>query len=274
MYCLLPPPSRSLNTIIQQAVDHQWVTVSQTPLPALIVASFLDKIGFVEYIDAMVTWDPTQWQVSPGNLAKTLVLAPFIHSGPCLPIYSIAEYYQGLDMALLFTPEIAKSLHTFDRHLSGTIRIHNKTIRLEQSYIINSLMEEAIASSILEGAATTRKKAKEMLMAGRKPKTNGEQMVINNYEAMRFILEKKDEPISPQLICDIHRIVTRATIEEEDVGWFRTNNDIVVADPATGIVLHTPPNYQELQKLISEFCRFANEDGSGTGSPTEVFIEL
>ena len=114
MYCLLPPPSRSLNTIIQQAVDHQWVTVSQTPLPALIVASFLDKIGFVEYIDAMVTWDPTQWQVSPGNLAKALVLVPFIHSGPRLPIYSIAEYYQGLDMALLFTPEVRAEWLTRD----------------------------------------------------------------------------------------------------------------------------------------------------------------
>ncbi len=180
--------------------------------------------------------------------------------------------YPPLELTYSFTPEIAKNLHTFDRHLSDTIRIHNKTIRLEQSYIINSLMEEAIASSILEGAATTRKKAKEMLMAGRKPKNNGEQMVINNYEAMRFILEKKDESISPQLICDIHRIVTRATIEEEDVGRFRTNNDIVVADPATGTILHTPPDYQELQKLISEFCRFANEDGSNTGSPTEVFI--
>ena len=44
MHCLLPPPSRSLNTVIQQAVDHQWVTVSQIPLPALIVASFLDKL--------------------------------------------------------------------------------------------------------------------------------------------------------------------------------------------------------------------------------------
>ncbi len=108
MHCLLPPPSHPPNTIIQQAVDRQWVTISQTPLPALIVASFLDKIGFVEYIDAMVTWDPTQWQVSPGNLAKALVLVPFIHSGPRLPIYSIAEYYQGLDMELLFTPEGCK----------------------------------------------------------------------------------------------------------------------------------------------------------------------
>ena len=40
---------------------------------------------------------------------------------------------------------------------------------LEQSYIINSFMEEAIASSILESAATTRKVAKEMLKQGRKP---------------------------------------------------------------------------------------------------------
>lgn len=114
MRCSLQPPSPALTTIIQQAANRQWVTASQTPLPALIVASFLDKIGFVEYIDAMVTWDPIQWRVSPGNLAKALVLTPFIHSGPRLPIYCIDEYYQGLDMELLFTPEVRSEWLTRD----------------------------------------------------------------------------------------------------------------------------------------------------------------
>ena len=157
----------------------------------------------------------------------------------------------------------------YDRHyLTGTIRIHNKTIRLEQSYIINSFMEEAIASSILEGAATTRKVAKEMLRKGRKPKNSSEQMVVNNYEAMNYILEHRDDPLTPDLILEIHRLVTKGTIDSDAVGQFRTNNDIVVANPVTGVVFHTPPDYQETEYYIAELCRFANrtEQDSGTGN--------
>ena len=115
---------------------------------------------------------------------------------------------------------------------------------MEQSYIINSLMEEAIASSILEGAATTRKAAKEMLRKGRKPRNSAEQMILNNYEAMRFIREKRDASLTKELILEIHRIVTKGTIDEAFVGKFRTSNDVVVVDPGRpGTVFHTPPDY-------------------------------
>jgi len=74
--------------------------------------------------------------------------------------------YHAIDLKCSTTPGILRSLHIFDQYLSGTIRIDNRTIRLEQSYIINSLMEEGIASSILEGAVTTRRAAKDMLRKG------------------------------------------------------------------------------------------------------------
>jgi len=168
--------------------------------------------------------------------------------------------FRKLTLTYSFIPEIVKGLHTIDRYLSGTIQIHNKAIRLEQSYIINSLMEEAISSSILEGAATTRKAAKEMLRRGRKPKNHAEQMVLNNYEALQFVLEKKEEPLSPSIILELHRIVTHGTIDEQYVGRFRTDNDVVVADSGTGVVYHTPPDFQEIEGFIEELCRFANAD--------------
>ena len=175
--------------------------------------------------------------------------------------------YSSLRLTYSIIPEIVKSLHAIDSYLTGNIRIHNKTIRLEQSYIINSFMEEAIASSILEGAATTRKAAKEMLRKGRKPKNSSEQMVVNNYEAMNFILEHKDDPLTPDLILEIHRLVTKGTIDEDSVGQFRTNNDIVVANPATGVVFHTPPDYREIEHSVAELCDFTNrvEQDSGKG---------
>ncbi|MCX6697483.1 MAG: Fic family protein, partial [Methanoregula sp.] len=162
--------------------------------------------------------------------------------------------------------------HTIDRYLSGTIQIHNKAIRMEPSYIINSLMEEAISSSILEGAATTRKAAKEMLREGRKPKTHAEQMVVNNYEALQLILKKKDAPLTRELILDVQRIVTAGTIEDKYVGKFRTDNEVVVADSGTGLVYHTPPDFGEIEGFVGDFCTFANEDKTPKKEALGTFI--
>jgi len=43
--------------------------ITQTPLVAIIVALFLDRLNFVGFINSDVLWDEKQWQLSPGNLA-------------------------------------------------------------------------------------------------------------------------------------------------------------------------------------------------------------
>ncbi|CVK33345.1 Filamentation induced by cAMP protein Fic [Methanoculleus bourgensis] len=168
--------------------------------------------------------------------------------------------FAHLDLRYSITSESSRNLHVFDQYLSGIIRIHNRTIRLDQSYIINSFMEEAIASSILEGAATTRRAAKEVLRRGIRPRNRSEQMVVNSYKAMQSILERKDEPLTPELILETHRIVTENTLNSAAVGRFRETDDIVVADPVTGTVYHTPPDHAKIPAMIDELCRFANAD--------------
>ncbi len=63
-------------------------------------------------------------------------------------------------------------LHEVDIHgggeLKSTAQVANPDTR--DTYLINSLIEEAITSSQLEGAATTRKVAKEMLRQKRAQK--------------------------------------------------------------------------------------------------------
>lgn len=174
--------------------------------------------------------------------------------------------FAHLDLRYSTTPESSRSLHVFDQYLSGVIRVHNRTLRLDRSSIINSFMEEAIASSILEGAATTRRVAREMLRKGRRPRDRSEQMVVNNYEAMQSILGMKDEPLTPDLILAIHRIVTKGTLDDAAVGRLRETNDIVVADPVTGIVYHTPPDHAKIPVMIEELCRFANDDDEDAGA--------
>ena len=168
--------------------------------------------------------------------------------------------FAHLDLRYSATPASLRSLHTFDRYLSGIIRIQRRTFKIDRSYIINSLMEEAIASSILEGAVITRRAAKEMLRMGIRPRNRSEQMVVNNYEAMRSILEMKDEPLTPELILRVHRIVTKGTLDDALAGRFRKTDEIVVVDPATGTVYHTPPDHAKVPGMIEELCRFANTD--------------
>ena len=60
------------------------------------------------------------------------------------------------------------------------------------------LMEESITSSQLEGAATTRRVAKELLRSGqRATQTRASAMIWNNYQAMNFIRTHQCEYLTP-----------------------------------------------------------------------------
>lgn len=168
--------------------------------------------------------------------------------------------YQLLKIEYSTIPAIQKSLHLFDRYLSGTIQIQNRSLQLDKRYIVSSLIEEAIASSILEGAVTTRKEARIMIEQKKKPRNHGEQMVLNNYNTLQMIIGKKEDRLTPDLLLEIQRMVTKDTIDLEDVGHFRENNDVRVMDVVNNVVYHIPPDFQEISSFIEQLCQFANQD--------------
>jgi len=129
------------------------------------------------------------------------------------------------------------------------------------TYLVSSLFDEAINSSQLEGAATTYNDAKEMLRQDREPTDTSEQMILNNYRAMRFSNEFKSERLTPEMIMELHRILVEDTLKNpEDAGQFRTSEDeVVVVDRRDNTVLHIPPDAKELPERIKRICRFANE---------------
>jgi Fic family protein len=168
--------------------------------------------------------------------------------------------YAPLKLEYLILPDMLRSLHSFDRYLSGTIQIHNRSLTLDKRYIVSSLIEEAIASSILEGAVTTRRDAKVMLEQKIKPKNTGEQMVLNNYETLQMIIRKKGVSLTPELLLEIQQTVTKGTIKPEDVGHFRSTDDINVVDAVSGTVKHIPPTHDKIPSLISALCEFINNE--------------
>ena len=102
-------------------------------------------------------------------------------------------------------------------------------------------MEEAIASSQMEGANTTRKVAKEMLRKQTKPKDKSQQMIFNNYNTIRFLSEQKNTKLTPDLLLEIHKKITEKTLDnQQDEGSFRKDNNIFVVNGITGEVAHDP----------------------------------
>jgi len=154
-----------------------------------------------------------------------------------------------------------QQLHELDLNLGGSLHTSELIPSQEkQRYLASSLMEEAIASSQLEGAATTRKIAKQMLESNRKPANLSEQMISNNYEIMQWIVANKHRSMSPELVLEIHGIITRNTFTSKAAeGAFRNSNDVEIIDVQTGFVVHKPPDFEQLSTLMCEFCLFAND---------------
>ncbi len=167
----------------------------------------------------------------------------------------------GFEFKFNISGKTLKRLHEFDLNLGGILEggaiIPEKD---KDRYLISSLMEEAIASSQLEGAVTTREVAKAMLRAKRKPKNHSEKMIVNNYATIKEILTLKKEPLTPEIIKRIHGIISKGTLDNPEYeGSFRTNDKVKVVD-VTGEVFYDPPTHSEITGLMNDFCQFANSD--------------
>ncbi len=126
-------------------------------------------------------------------------------------------------------------------------------------YLIRSLIEEAITSSQLEGAVTTRDVAKEMIRTGRPPRDTSERMILNNYLTMQRISQLQKEPLSPPMVFDIHKLVTDKTLDDPTAsGRLRRPDEIRVVGGDFGTVLHEPPPAAELEHRLQAMCDFAN----------------
>lgn len=158
---------------------------------------------------------------------------------------------------------IPERLHQIDSWAGGSTDMPGGITNPEtrKRYIVSSLVEEAITSSQLEGAATTRQVAKEMIRTGRPPRDQSEQMILNNYITMARISRYKDNALSPELVFDIHRLITENTLEEPTAsGRFRLPDERVVVSDMEGEVYHNPPPAEQLEERLKVMCKFANGD--------------
>ena len=213
-------------------------------------------------------WDDFRFRPMPKGITPEMgwSLLKMSRFGQARPVGLVSP--DGTPFGYWLPDGIQRDLHLIDQNATGQILIDEPIAGPtdRDRYIVNSLMEEAIASSILEGAATTRKKAKEMLRQERKPRNRGEQMVLNNYTTMGMVKELADHELSTEMLCELQASMAAGTLEDAGaVGRFRrVDEEVHVVDMTDGHILHTPPPANELDRRVKLLCTFANETPEST----------
>ncbi|WP_027485577.1 Fic family protein [Rhodanobacter sp. OR87] len=168
----------------------------------------------------------------------------------------------GNPFTVVLSDSIQRNLFLIGRDAAGALRGQeaSQSEVTREHYLVRSLMEEAMTSSQLEGAATTTQVAKDMLRSGREPRDYGERMIYNNYLAMRELKAWRQRPLTPAAVFEIHRKLTDGTLDDEGcAGRFRLPSEDIVIEDETGRVLHVPPPARELEQRLQSLCDFANQ---------------
>ncbi|HFC10981.1 MAG TPA: Fic family protein [Candidatus Kaiserbacteria bacterium] len=152
--------------------------------------------------------------------------------------------------------------HKLDFNTGGGLFIDKaKEKQIGQTLISRGVIEEAIASSQLEGASTSRVTAKKMLKEGRKPSNHSEQMILNNYNSLRAIEDHyQNEEMSVDLLSELHALITEDTLDDQgEVPHLRREGEkICVTDKRTGDIYHNGPNTVFVKEQLMVLVDFAN----------------
>lgn len=182
----------------------------------------------------------------------------------------LIKYFRGISQQLVLLWEhtfsfnlpkvLLRKLHILDLHFWWTLKSTFRNSDIESGdYLHSSLIEEAVRSSQIEWASTTRKVAKEMIETWRKPLTIDEKMILNNYKAMEYIMRYKNEELSEDHILTLHGLLTNGTLENENEVWaYRHSDDVIVVDTSTNETLHVPYEAKKIPEIMKNFIDFFN----------------
>jgi Fic family protein len=217
-------------------------------------------------------WDKLRHFQPPGTLtAEEWWLGVRLGRVPLLTELSLRDP-EGHSFSYCVPSSVQRLLHYVDQRCSGQIAIGEAVTNDEQArhhYLVSSLMEEAIRSSQLEGATTSRRVAKELLRTGRAPRDRSERMILNNYRALEFMRDKMGQTLTPELVITLQRILTEGTLDDPTAAGRLQRTDeerVVVLDVRDGTIIHTPPPAAQLPDRLTAMCDFANRPEDDAGS--------
>ncbi len=240
--------------LISDKIRYQASALSE-PDAAVVIAEIVDKCNN-EYL----YWSDIKYRAKAVGLEpeELWTLIKISRKKSDITISDFDNVHFALSNAM------QRLCHEFDMDFGGSwgsSKIFPEDKNTQELYLISSLMEEAIASSQMEGAATTREAAKEMLRRKISPKDKSQRMILNNYTTINFIREHSKEDLTPELIMHIHAMMTQNALDVKDAAGRlrRGDENIVVGNGITGETVHIPPSAACLPDFIDRLCHFFND---------------
>jgi Fic family protein len=226
------------------------------------IRDFVKKFLGPEYL----YWDKMRFkEPSPKGLSKEELWMSIKIFRESRSVESVVSDQNGKSFTWLKLDYFEKFFHELDMSMGGELFVEKSGVKKanKQKLITRGIMEEAIASSQLEGAATSRKAAKKLLREGRKPKNESEQMIVNNYNSMKIVEEDyKGREMSMDLLLELHNLITKDTLdsEGENPKMRRKGDPIYVTDKITGVIYHEGPDMKFVRTELEKLIKFANDE--------------
>ena len=163
---------------------------------------------------------------------------------------------KGRNFWYVNTKPLQAKLHQIDSRGKDSLYSYIKP-EIENELVFDSIIEEAWASNIIEGAFTTHKRAQELVRRNLTPKDKNELMMKNNHQAMTFIIENRESDFSIDFILNLHRIITQDTLEDpEYAGKFR-DDDVFIRDK-TNTVIFKPMTAEKIENSLKNLVTWVN----------------
>lgn len=224
-------------------------------------------------------WTKIKYKIPPTGLTNIEFWVALKQIRQILSIPTPIKAEDGNFFTWVRTPVIDEYLHKIDMYTGGQIFAPYEAImgQTKQKFVSRGIIEEAIASSQLEGATTTSPVAKKLLLENKTPRNKSEIMITNNYRTMKLIDEEyKNQDITEELLFEIHRQLTKDQLVSNEQFRYRNDSDDIIVGNDTHIA-HVPPKEDFLKKEIVSFFKYANdEDGGGFIHPVikAIFIHF
>jgi len=132
--------------------------------------------------------------------------------------------------------------------------------RTREALLFRQSVDEAVASSRIEGAPLTRHDAVDLVRENRPPRSVGECMILSNARAMSHVRAVAHLPLTPAMVLELHDRMTDGALDPPECGRLRRDGERVHVHDQAGGILHTPPPAVELPGRLEALCAFANSD--------------
>ena len=241
-----------------------FIQLMQNPKPEYFM--LMSKYKATDAKDKYLHWNEFKWRVEKGDEEESAWVATKLSRRSISKDLVTLQAVGNKCFSYCIPNSLFAQLHSIDTMAGGGRKISDGSLVSSDDknrYLVKSLMiEEAITSSQLEGASTTREIAKDMIQKGLEPKDKSQQMILNNYLLMKKAVERKDEDLSIELILELHAIATRKAIENHAAcGELRQSNSIVISNLYNENTFY-PPAHETIISRLTNLCEFANIDHS------------